>query len=72
MNYDELKQHMMDLAYQGDKARKFDLDMIGDAMNRLRHYIDNLRNERDTLRTEREALNAIIDRLVEEIVDMET
>ena len=71
MNDDELKQHMNDLAYQGDKARKFALDMIGDEMNRLRQQIDNLRTERDNLRTEREALNAIIDRLVEEIVDME-
>lgn len=65
MNDDELKQHMMDLAYQGDKARKFALDMIGDEMNRLRRQIDSLRMERD-------ALKVIVDRLVEEICDIET
>ncbi len=65
MNDDELKQHMMDLAYQGDKARKFALDMIGDEMGRLRQQIDSLRTERD-------ALKVIVDRLVEEICDIET
>ena len=64
MNDDDLKKHMNELAYQGDKARQFALDMIADEMGRLRQQIDSLR-------TEKEALNAIIDRLVEEIVDLE-
>ena len=38
--------------------------MLSDEIGRLRQQVD-------TMKTEREALNAIIDRLVEEIVDLE-
>jgi uncharacterized coiled-coil DUF342 family protein len=47
-----------------DDDRQFALDMLGDEIGRLRKQID-------TMKTEREALNAIIDRLIEEIVDLE-
>ena len=47
-----------------DDDRQFALNMLGDEIGRLRQQVD-------TMKTEREALNAIIDRLVEEIVDLE-
>jgi uncharacterized coiled-coil DUF342 family protein len=47
-----------------DDERQFALRMLSDEIGRLRQQID-------TMKTEREALNAIIDRLIEEIVDLE-
>ncbi len=64
MNDDELKRHMMELAYQGQEQRQFALNMISDELARLRITIDNLKLERD-------ALNAILSRLVEENVALE-
>ena len=66
MNDDELKQHMRDLSkstYPGEQ--QFVMDMMRDEIVRLRKQVDSLRMERD-------ALKVIVDRLVEEICDIET
>ena len=66
MNDDELKQHMRDLSkstYPGEQ--QFVMDMMRDEIVRLRKQVDSLRIERD-------ALKVIVDRLVEEICDIET
>ena len=66
MNDDELKQHMRDLSKSTDPGeQKFVMDMMRDEIVRLRKQTDSLRMERD-------ALKVIVDRLVEEICDIET
>ena len=66
MNDDELRQHMRDLSkssYPGEQ--EFVMDMMRDEITRLRRQVNSLATERD-------ALKVIVDRLVEEICDIET